>query len=121
MKSPEEYFNIKKEDKYTIYEWRDSARLTVAGLIAIGLLVMSFIKTFIDQAVPPYIFMITFVLALAILLIFWVYDRFRLVVGNEEIFVSRGAHLLLGAGLGTRYLKKDFESLYIKSPSNFNN
>jgi len=121
MKTPEEYFDIRKEDGCTIYEWRESARLIVAGLIVIALFVKSFVKTFIDHAAPPYVFIITMALGLVVLIFFWVYDRFRLVIDKEGVFVARGLPLFLGSDPGTRYLKKDFEALYTKSPSNFNN
>ena len=85
MKTPEEYFDIRKEDGCTIYEWRESARLIVAGLIVIALFVKSFVKTFIDHAAPPYVFIITMALGLVVLIFFWVYDRFRLVIDKEGV------------------------------------
>ncbi|MEQ8303034.1 MAG: hypothetical protein RIB47_06555 [Cyclobacteriaceae bacterium] len=121
MKPPEEYFKIRKEGEYTVYEWQDNARMMVAGLIGIGLVVMSFVKTFIDHAAPGYIFFITAALVIAVLMFFWIHDRFSLSIGKDGLYVARGASVYLGSGLGRQYLKSDFNALYTKSPSNFNN
>ncbi|MEQ8474676.1 hypothetical protein [Fulvivirga sp.] len=121
MKPPEEYFQIRKQGSHTIYEWRENARLIVASLMVIALLIMAFVKTFIEHAVPLYVFIITLALGLVVIIFFRVYDRFRLAFDTEGVFVARGISLFLGSGLGTCYHKKDFEALYTKSPSNFNN
>lgn len=121
MKSPEEYFSIRKEASCTIYEWQEKARFFVTGLIGISLLVVSFVKTFIDRTVPLYIFIITTAVVMAVLIFFWVYDQFRLAIDKDGLSVARGAGVFFGSGPGTRYFKKDFMALYTKSPSNFSN
>ncbi len=36
MKPPEEYFKIRKEDEYTVYEWQTNAMRVASGLLGMS-------------------------------------------------------------------------------------
>ncbi|MEQ9412283.1 MAG: hypothetical protein RIF39_00560 [Cyclobacteriaceae bacterium] len=116
MKDPEDYFNYRKEGEHYVYEWVASGRTFVAIFITISFVAIFFVKAFIDKTVDVRLYLITSAIAIAIVVFFWIYDRFKITINKDEIFVGRGATVFFGNGRGTRYLKKDIRTFYSRSP-----
>ncbi|MEQ8362888.1 MAG: hypothetical protein RH948_08470 [Cyclobacteriaceae bacterium] len=116
MKDPEDYFNYRKEGEHHVYEWVASGRSFVSGFITISFVAIFFVKAFIDKTADVHSYLIVSAVAIAITLFFWIYDRFKITINKEEIFVARGSTVFFGNGRGTRYLKKDIGTFYSRSP-----
>ena len=116
MKDPEDYFNYRKEGEHHVYEWISRGRSFIAGFITIYFVAIFFVKAFFDKTVSVHVYLIGSAVAIAIVVFFWVYDRFKITINKEEIFVARGATVFFGNGRGTRYLRKDIGTFYFRSP-----
>lgn len=116
MKDPEDYFNYRKEGEYHVYEWVDSTRTILIGMLSFALLATSFVRTFIDKTMYVQVYIVFCIVAIAIVSFFWVYDRFRITINKEEIFVARGLMVYLGNAKGKQYLRKDISTFYKVSP-----
>ncbi|MEQ8302002.1 MAG: hypothetical protein RIB47_01330 [Cyclobacteriaceae bacterium] len=116
MKDPGSYFNTRKENGHYIYEWFSSARAGLVSVAAIILIVTSFVSAFIDHTVPVYLFFIACFVGISIATFFFIYDRFRLVINEEGIYVARGPMAFFSKSYGKLYAKKDIEKCFMVSP-----
>ncbi|MGB4972075.1 MAG: hypothetical protein WBO32_05420, partial [Cyclobacteriaceae bacterium] len=116
MRDPEEYFHYRREGEHHVYEWFDSTRVIIIGLLSFALAATFFVKTFIDKTMYIHVYVIFCIAAITVVIFFWIYDRFRITINKEEIFVARGLLVYFGSAKGIQYLRKDISTFYKVSP-----